>query len=130
MDKITWAFLSIASGFVTMTVLIGTAALVMKRTVPEWVQDPSKPNRRYQLVNLGCNMAAAIFGGYLTAWIARENALIHTLALALTVLLISALSVIQLRKKQPILYQLLMIAFTPVAVIAGGLLRLRTLGIY
>jgi hypothetical protein len=129
MTKVVWAFLAIGGGFVTMTVLISTASFVIKRTVPEWAKETSQPNYRYFLVTLGYSMAAGIAGGYVTAWIARENLLVHALALAIVVLLLSALSALQMGKK-PMVYQLLVIALTPIAVIAGGLLRLRTLGFY
>jgi hypothetical protein len=55
--------------------------------------------------------------------------LIHTLALALIVLLLSALSALQQRGMQPIWYQLTLLAVTPIGVFIGGLLRLRQMGI-
>lgn len=128
--KIFWAFLSIAGGFATMAALIGFATFLLKRTVPEWIEQTAQPSRGYLFVNLGYSVAAGLGGGYVAGWIARENPIIHALALALIVLLLSALSALQLRGKQPILYQLLLTALTPVAVFAGGLLRLRVLGLY
>jgi hypothetical protein len=80
-------------------------------------------------VNLGYSFAAAMVGGYITAWVSKENPLIHALALALIVLLLAALSALQQRGMQPIWYQLLLVAITPLGVVLGGLLRLRILGI-
>jgi hypothetical protein len=51
------------------------------------------------------------------------------LALALIVLLLAALSAMQSRGMQPIWYQLMLVAITPLGVLAGGLVRLRVLGI-
>ena len=65
----------------------------------------------------------------MTAWAAAANPLIHVLALALVVLALAALSALQLRGKQPIWYQLTLVAISPIGVLAGGLARLRVLGI-
>ena len=123
------AFLALIAGFVTMAVLVAIATAVLTRRVPEWVGEKGKPRAGYIFVNLGYSLAAAMVGGYVTAWIAQENPLIHALFLALVVLLLSALSALQQRGLQPIWYQLTLIALTPVGVIAGGLLRLRVLGL-
>lgn len=129
MTKIVWAFLSIAGGFVTMAVLIGFATFLLNRTVPEWTAERSASKRTYLVVNIGYTIVAALAGGYITTWIARENQFVHLLALALVTLLLGALSALQMRGKQPVLYQLLLAALTPMAVVAGGFLRLRVMGI-
>ena len=67
-------------------------------------------------------------GGYVTACIARQNPLVHTLALALVVLLFSALSALQLKGTVPVAYQLTLTMLTPLAVLSGGILRLKQLG--
>jgi hypothetical protein len=53
----------------------------------------------------------------------------HVMARGLIVLMLAALSALQQRGKQPIWYQLTLVAITPVGVLAGGLVRLRVLGI-
>ena len=63
------------------------------------------------------------------AWLAHANPLIHVLALAITVLLLAALSALQQRGQQPVWYILSLVALTPIGVLAGGLIRLRVLGI-
>jgi hypothetical protein len=45
------------------------------------------------------------------------------------VLALSALSAMQQRGKQPVWYQLALVAISPLGVLAGGLVRLRVLGI-
>ena len=137
------AFLALASGFaVTLTVVTILTALIM-RLVPSWAETETKPQsgfpaddlrsqRRgsgYAIVNLGSAFLSAAAGGYVTAWAAAANPLIHVLALALVVLALSALSVLQERGKHPVWYQLALVAITPVGVLAGGLVRLRVLGI-
>jgi hypothetical protein len=61
--------------------------------------------------------------------LALGNPLIQVLALALVVLLLAALSALQAKGKQPIWFQLALVAIAPLGVLGGGLLRLRVLGI-
>ena len=85
---------------------------------------------RRDLVKLTAGtVLAAAAGGYVTAWAAAANPLIHVLALGIVVLAIAALSVLQSKGEQPIWYQLTLVALTPLGVLAGGLVRLRVLGI-
>ena len=123
------AFLALLAGFAAMAILIAAATAALTKFVPEWTAAPGQPRAGYLFVNLGYSLAAAMFGGSITAWVAQENPLIHALALALIVLLLSALSALQQRGQQPIWFQLLMIVVTPAGVILGGLLRLRMIGI-
>jgi len=51
------------------------------------------------------------------------------LALGIVVLSLAALSALQARGKQPIWFQLSQVAVSPIGVLAGGLVRLRVLGI-
>jgi hypothetical protein len=51
------------------------------------------------------------------------------LALGIIVLALAALSALQSKGKQPIWYQLALVALTPIGVLAGGLVRLRVVGI-
>jgi len=122
------AFLALIAGFVSMAFLVGVATAALGRFVPEWVGAKGQPRGGYIFVNLGYSLAAAMVGGYVTAWIASNNPLIHTLVLALIVLLLSALSALQQRGQQPIWYQLMLIALTPAGVVVGGFLRLRVTG--
>jgi hypothetical protein len=123
------AFLALASGFAVMAVLVIAMTALLKRTVPSWSDTVVKLPADYVVVNLGFAFLAAAAGGYVTAWEAAANPLIHVLALALIVLALAALSALQLRGKQPIWYQLALVAISPIGVLAGGLVRLRVLGI-
>jgi hypothetical protein len=123
--QILHAFLALFAGFVTMAILIGIATVALKKLLPKLVGPTDHPRVGYVAANLGYSLASAIAGGYVTAWLAENNPLIHTLALALIVLLLSALSALQQRGLQPIWYQLLLVAITPIGVLLGGLLRLK-----
>lgn len=123
------AFIALASGFLTMVILIAGLTAVLTKLTPSWVRDEDKPQPGYMFVNLGYSFLAAAAGGYVTARFAAANPLYHVLALAIIVLAIAGLGAMQSKGKQPIWYQLTLIALSPLGVLAGGLVRLRILGI-
>jgi hypothetical protein len=123
------AFLALAAGFLTMAVLVAVLTALLMRLIPSWVGEQGNPQPGYIFVNLGYSFLAAAAGGYVTAWLAAANPLYHVLALAIIVLALAALSTLQSKGKQPISYQLALVALTPIGVLAGGLVRLRVLGI-
>jgi hypothetical protein len=123
------AFLALLAGFATMAALVIGMTALLARMVPSWAGTETKPQPGYIFVNLGYSFLAAAAGGYVTAWAAKGNPLILVLGLGIIVLAIAALSVLQSRGKQPIWYQLSLVAITPLGVLAGGLIRLRVLGI-
>ena len=53
------------------------------------------PHLGYVFVNLGYSFLAAAAGGYVTAWIAAANPLVHVLVLGIIVLALAALSALQ-----------------------------------
>jgi hypothetical protein len=122
---IVHSFLALLAGFAAMAALVGVATAAMVKLTPGFVGQPGQPRVGYVFVNLGYSFAAAMLGGFITAWVARDNVLIHIAELALIVLLLGALSALQQRGQQPIWYQLLLVAVMPVGVTLGGLLRLR-----
>lgn len=127
------AFLALLAGYGTVLLLTLVAMALLERLIPSWAGIESRPSAGYVFVNLGCSLLAAAVGGYVTAWTAvwtgAVNPLYHVLALAIIVLVLSALSALQSRGKQPIPYQLAMVAIAPIGVMAGGLVRMRVLGI-
>jgi hypothetical protein len=123
------AFLALAAGFASIALLAIALTAVQERMVPSWSDRLAKPQSGYVFVNLGSSFLATAAGGYVTAWAAAANPLIHVLALGIVVLALAALSALQARGKQPIWYQLALVAISPIGVLAGGLVRLRVLGI-
>jgi hypothetical protein len=123
------AFIALLAGFATMAVLVMAITALLTKLTPSWVGDEGKPEPGYMFVNLGYSFLAAAAGGYVTAWAAAANPLHHVLVLGIIVLALAALSAMQSRGKQPIWYQLTLVAVTPLGVLGGGLLRLRVLGI-
>ena len=123
------AFIALTAGFAVMALLVIAMTALLMRMVPSWTGAEGRPQPGYVFVNLGYSFLAAAAGGYVTAWVAAANPLIHVLALGLVVLALAALSALQSRGKQPIWYQLALVAISPFGVLAGGLARLRMLGI-
>lgn len=123
------AFLALVGGFATTAALVAVITALLQKLAPVWVGETGNPGFGYVFVNLGYPFLAAAAGGYVTAWIASHNPLVHVLALAITVLLLAALSALEQRGKQPVWYMLALVAITPLGVLAGGLVRLRVLGV-
>ena len=123
------AFLALAAGFATMAVLVTLVTVLLQRLTPDWADATISPKPGYTFVNLGCTFVAAGADGYVTAWMAAHNPLVHVLALAITVLLLSALSALQQRGKLPVWYLLALVVISPVGTFVGGLIRLRALGV-
>ncbi len=123
------AFLALAAGFATMTALVLVLTALLTKLTPSWTGTEGSPRPGYVFVNLGYSFLAAAAGGYVTAWTAAANPLIHVLALGIVVLALAALSALQSKGKQPIWYALALVAMMPLGVLAGGLVRLRVLGI-
>lgn len=127
------AFLALLAGYATVALLVIGITALLTRLTPGWVGvgvgSEGRPNLGYAFFNLSYSFVAAAAGGYVTAWIAAGNPLVNALVLALVVLAMAALSAMQSRGKQPIWYALTLVAIMPLGVLAGGLLRLRVLGI-
>lgn len=122
------AFLALLAGFVTMLFLSVTCTMLLGRITPGASDGVSGSSARSMLINVVCSFVAAAAGGYVTVWAAGVNPLYYVMALGIIVLAVSALSALQSRGKQPIGYQLALVAIAPLGVLAGGLLRLRMLG--
>jgi hypothetical protein len=123
------AFLALLAGFAAMAVLVTALTALVAWLAPEWAGAEGKPNPGYAFVNLGYSFLSAVAGGYGTAWASAANPMIHVLVLGIVVLAMAALSALQGRAKQPVWYALTQLALMPLGVLAGGLVRLRVLGI-
>jgi len=123
------AFFALVGGFATISALVAVITALLQKLAPGWAGETGNPGFGYVFVNLGYSFLAASAGGYVTAWIAQHNPLVHVLALAITVLLLAALSALEQRGKQPVGYMLALVAITPLGVLAGGIVRLRVLGV-
>jgi len=123
------AFIALISGFLAMALPVGIATALLVKLAPQFVGSHGHPRAGYVAFNLIYSFIAAAAGGYVTAWIAIQNSLIHVLVLALVVLLLSGMSMVQQRGQQPVLYQLALVVLSPVGILLGGMLRLRLTGV-
>jgi hypothetical protein len=123
------AFLSLAAGFAAVVLVVLALRGLMQLLAPSFARIEARPGVSYTVVNLGASFLAGAAGGYITAWLGAANPLVHVLALGLIILALAALSALQARGQQPVWYHLAQVAIAPLGVLAGGLLRLRVLGI-
>ena len=123
------AFLSLTAGFAAVVLVVLALRGLLQLLAPSLAAVDARPGLSYTVVNLGASFLAGAAGGYATAYVAAANPLVHVLALGLIILALAALSALQSRGLQPILYQLAQVAIAPLGVLAGGLVRLRVLGI-
>ena len=122
-------FLALLAGYATIALIVIIVTALFTRLTPGWVGQRGNPGLGYTIVNLGYSFLAAAAGGYVTASLPAGNPLIVVLVLAIVALAMAALSALQSRGKQPIWYALTLVAIMPIGVLAGGMLRLRVLGI-
>jgi hypothetical protein len=123
------AFVALLAGFVTMGLLVALITVLVNRLAPDWAGAESKPRPGYAFVNLGYSFLSAAAGGYVTARLATGNPLVLVLVLGIVVLAMAALSALQSRGAQPVWYALTLLVLMPLGALAGGLVRLRMLGI-
>ena len=121
------AFLALAAGFATIAFLVMSFTVLLARLTPSWTV--GSPRRGYIFVTLSYSYLASAGGGYITAWMASDAPLEHALVLGIVVLLLAGVSALMSKGQQPTSYQLALVAIMPLGVLAGGLLRMRLLGI-
>jgi hypothetical protein len=122
-------FLALLAGFVTMAALVALMTALLIRLAPDWAGAESRPRPGYAFVNLGYSFLSAAAGGYVTAYLATGNPLVLVLVLGIVVLVMAALSALQSRGAQPVWYALALLVLMPLGALAGGLVRLRVLGV-
>jgi hypothetical protein len=136
------AFVALASGLALVILLEAGVTWFAAWLVPSWAEDAGRPKAGSAVgqgaraiepggvvFHLGGSFLIGAAGGCVTAWVAMLNPLVHVLVLAIVVLALAALSALQSKGKLPIWYQLTQVAISPFGVLAGGLVRLRYLGI-
>lgn len=122
-------FLALLAGFATAALLTAAITVLLRRLTPGWIADVGRPSAGAVVVTLGASFLSAAAGGYVTAVVARGDALVQVLVLAIVLLALTALSVLQQRGQQPVAFQLALVAITPLGAMAGALVRMRVLGL-
>jgi len=138
------AFGVLCAGFMTLLLAMGVSTVLMSWLLPvrpgtydsgasdaeqSDAEQKSHPKANSDaaaaFIKVGFTFLSGAAGGFVTATFAAANPLIHALALALIVLLLSAMSAIQTRAQQPLWQALAELAIAPVGVFVGGGLSLR-----
>lgn len=122
-------FLALVSGFATVVLLDAVLTEVLRRLAPDWTTEGEKLGPAPMSARLGSSFLSGAAGGYVTAWLASSNPLVHVLVLGIVVLGLTGLNALQMRGKQPVRYALAVVALTPLGVLTGGLVWLRVTGI-
>ena len=127
--QIAHSFLAILLGFIAIIGLTGIATALLKHFAPDMASEDGPADPFTMAVHVGMSLVFSGLGGYITARIAQKNPIAHALMLALVVLLLTAFSTLQMKGRQPVYYLLISMTIPPLAVLAGGLLRLHQIGI-
>ena len=123
------AFLALVAGAAAIVLVSVLTSALLRWLVPSWAQPALRPEFSQVVVTVGAGFLAGAAGGLTTAAASDLNPLVHVLALAIVALLLSAMSAMQMRGKQPVWLALVLVAMTPLGVLAGGLVWLRMVGI-
>jgi hypothetical protein len=114
------SFIAIAGGFACMALLTGITTLLMRWLVPSWSSLP--PSRSSQAFNLTATCLYAAMGGFLDALLAPISPLIHSLILAIIVLLVSTMAASELRGQMRGFYPLALAVLPSLATLGAGIL--------
>jgi hypothetical protein len=114
------SFIAIAAGFACMALLTALTTLLTRWLVPSWARMP--PSRSAQLFNLVAGCLYSALGGRMTALIAPISPLIHSLILAIIVLLISTIAASEFRGQALGFYPLVLAMLPSLATLVGGIL--------
>jgi hypothetical protein len=114
------SFIAIAAGFACIALLVAITTLLTRWLLPSWTRMP--PSRAAQLFNLAASCLYAALGGHLTAMIAPVSPLLHSLILAIIVLLVSTIAASELRGQPLGLYPLALAVLPSLATLGSGIL--------
>ena len=115
--------LAILGGYLSMAIVIVLLTALLKIVLPDWFPRDGAPTASYLAFNIAYSLAAALAGGYVTAWIAARMPMLHSICLAGFVLFMSIASAIAYGNRQPRFYQVILTVLMPAAVVCGGWMR-------
>jgi hypothetical protein len=114
------SFIAIAGGFACIALLTAITTLLTYWLVPSWAKMP--PSRSAQIFNLMASCLYAAMAGRFTATVAPMSPLLHSLILAIIVLLVSTLAASELRGQALGLYPLALAVLPSLATLGSGIL--------
>jgi hypothetical protein len=114
------SLVAIAAGFGCIAALTAITTLITRWLAPAWNRMP--PSRGERLFNLVASCVYAGFGGSVVARFAPISPLVHSLILAVIVLLISTVAANELRTSVKGVYPLTLAVLPSIATLGGGIL--------
>jgi Na+/citrate or Na+/malate symporter len=114
------SFIAIAAGFGCMAFLTAITTLATRSLLPSWTRMP--PSRAAQIFNLVASCLYAGLGGRLTATIAPISPLVHSLILAVVLLLVSTIAASEFRGQALGFYPLALAVLPSMAALGSGIL--------
>ena len=114
------SFLAIAGGFACIALCTAVATLLTRWLVPAWSNMP--PSRSARIFNLLASSLFGAIGGSFAAAMAPVSPLIHSLILAMIVLLISTFAASELRGAVQGFYPLALAVLPSLATLGAGIL--------
>jgi hypothetical protein len=114
------SFMAIAGGFACIALLTAITTLLTHWLVPSWAKMP--PSRSAQIFNLMASCLYAGMAGCFTATVAPISPLLHSLILAIVVLLVSTLAASELRGQALGFYPLALAVLPSLATLGSGIL--------
>ena len=114
------SFIAIAAGFACMAFLTAITTLLIRWLVPSWAYVP--PSRAAKIFNLAASCLYGALGGRLTATIAPISPLVHSLILAMIVLVVSTVAASEFRGQALGFYPLALAVLPSLATLGSGIL--------
>jgi hypothetical protein len=118
--RLVHSFIAIAAGFACIALLTGITTLLMRWLVPSWTRLP--PSRSAQFFNLAATCLYSAIAGCVAALLAPISPLIHSLILAIIVLLVSTVAASELRGQALGFYPLALAVLPSLATLGAGIL--------
>ena len=118
--RLVHSFIAIAAGFTCIALLTVITTLLMRWLVPSWTRLP--PSRSAQFFNLAATCLYSAIAGCVTALLAPISPLIHSLILAIIVLLVSTIAASELRGQALGFYPLALAVLPSLATLGAGIL--------
>jgi len=109
--------LAVIAGFLAMAVIVMALTLL---SVAVLQLKSGHPTPGYLALNVIYSLAAAVFGGWIAALVAGRTPVAHGIALAVVMLILSAVSYIHYTANQPVAYQLFLTVAPPLAAVFGA----------
>jgi Na+/citrate or Na+/malate symporter len=118
--RLLHSFVAIGVGFASMAILTAITTLLMRWLVPSWSRLP--PSRSSQLFNLAATCLYSAMAGCATAVLAPISPLVHSLILAIIVLLVCTVTASEFRGQSLGFYPFALAVMPSMATLGGGIL--------